>query len=124
MLNAFSILSGTENKRIVFLKSGFECVESRAACCVSLTVASPKECWETVSFLISQLLFERDLNKIAFPTKTDGVSTVVIVYLSWVPQAATSYHLSQRLAEEGKFDLSQGVTVVGTHPGQDVLWLV
>lgn len=51
---------------------------------MSLTIASLEEGWETLSSQISQLLFERGLNKIAFLTNADWVSRVVIIYLSWV----------------------------------------
>lgn len=73
---------------------------------MSLTIASPKECWETLSSQISQLGFERDLNKIASLTNADRASRVVIIYLHWVSWDATLYHPSQHLPEEEKSDLS------------------
>lgn len=82
MLNTFSVLSGTKNKEIVFLKVGLVVLKGEAACRVSLTIVSPKECWETLSFQTSLLLFERDLNHITFLTSADRVSRVEIIYLS------------------------------------------
>ena len=43
VLNAFAVPCGTRDKRIVFKKKVVcECVESKTACCVFLTTASPE----------------------------------------------------------------------------------
>ena len=63
VLNAFSVPSGTRDKRIVYKKVG--CVRSRAAWCVFLANASPEQGLKPSPFKMFLLILESDLNKIA-----------------------------------------------------------
>lgn len=64
------------------LKSGFECVESKVACCVFLTIASPEEPLKTSLFKMLQLLLENDLNIIALLTVAALDARLVIICLT------------------------------------------
>jgi hypothetical protein len=101
-------------------KCGFECVESKAACCVSLTIASPEEGWKTSPFKIFQLMLESSLNKMALLTIVAGVTSLVLICLSQVSRAGTSHQSLVLLSRGGEVMFVRFLCLVSLGEGEGV----
>ena len=80
-------IKGLSTKKVIS-----ECVESGAACCVFLTIASPEKGLKISPFKMFQLILESDLNKITLLTTAAVIPRLVIICLTQVSRAGMSHH--------------------------------